>query len=101
MSQATGAVSRNTTPVGPKSTAQANDYTSLSHQVTTSVQHDKHSAHQDIPWAHPLGVSPGILKDFLKKSYPENIRNECITTKGDRLRWKEVQMWLLECKFNQ
>jgi hypothetical protein len=34
MSQATGAVSRNTAPVGPKSTAQANDYTSPSHQVT-------------------------------------------------------------------
>jgi hypothetical protein len=35
MSQATGAASHNTTPVGPKSTTQANDYTSRSHQVTT------------------------------------------------------------------
>jgi hypothetical protein len=62
----------------------------------------KHSVYQDNPWAHPLGVSPGIFKDFLKKSYPQNIRNECTATKeGDRLRWKEVQMWLLECKSNQ
>jgi hypothetical protein len=67
MSQATGAALRNTTPVGPKSTVQANDYTSSSHQVTTSGQHDKHSAHQDTPWAHLLGVSPRIFKDFLNK----------------------------------
>jgi hypothetical protein len=66
-SQATGAVSRNTALVGPKSTAQANDYTSLSHQVTTLGQHDKHSVHQDTHWAQPLGVSPKIFKDFLKK----------------------------------
>jgi hypothetical protein len=58
MSQATGAVSRNTTQVGPKSTAQENDYTSPSHQVITSGQHDKHFAYQDTPWAHPLGVLP-------------------------------------------
>jgi hypothetical protein len=67
MSPATGAASRNTAPVGPKSTAHANDYTSLSHQVITPGQRDKHSAHQDTPWAHPLGVSPRIFKDFLKK----------------------------------
>jgi hypothetical protein len=35
MSQATGAASCNTTPVGPKSTTQANDYTPRSHQVNT------------------------------------------------------------------
>jgi hypothetical protein len=62
MSQATGAVSRNMAPVGPKSTTQANDYISPSYQVTTSGQHDKHSAHQDTHWAHPLGVSPRIFK---------------------------------------
>jgi hypothetical protein len=67
MSQATGIASHNTTPVGPKATAQANDYTSLSHQLTTPGQRDKHSAHQDTPWAHTLGVSPRIFKDFLKK----------------------------------
>jgi hypothetical protein len=102
MSQATGAASCNTAPVGPKSSAQANDYTSRSHQVTTLGQCGKHSAYQDTPWAHPLGVSPIIFKDFLKESYPQNIRNGCTTTKeGDRLRWKEVQMWLLKCKSNQ
>jgi hypothetical protein len=67
MSQATGAASRNTAPVGPKSTAQANDYTSQSHQVTTPGQRDKHSAYQGTPWAHPLGVLTRIFKDFLKK----------------------------------
>jgi hypothetical protein len=67
MSQATGAALRNTAPVGPKSTALANDYTSRSHQVTTPRQRDKHSAYQDTTWAHPLGVSPRIFKDFLKK----------------------------------
>jgi hypothetical protein len=50
MSQATGVVSRNTTPVGRKSTTQANYYTSPSHQVTTSGQHDRHSAYQDTHW---------------------------------------------------
>jgi hypothetical protein len=31
-------------------------------------------------------------KDFLKKSYPHSIHNECTMTKGrDRLRWEEVQ----------
>jgi hypothetical protein len=102
MSQATGAASCNTAPVGPKSTVQANDYTSRSHQVTTPGQCGKHSAYQDTPWAHPLGVSPRTFKDFLKKSYLQNIRNECTTTKGGvRLRWKEVQMWLLKRKSNQ
>jgi hypothetical protein len=101
-SQATGIASRNTTPIGPKSNAQANDYTPQSHQVTAPGQCGKHSAYQDTPWAHPLGVSPRIFKDFLKKSYPQNIRNECTTPKGgDRLRWKEVQMWLLKRKSNQ
>jgi hypothetical protein len=38
MSQATGAASRNTAPVVPKSTTQANDYTPRSHQVTTPGQ---------------------------------------------------------------
>jgi hypothetical protein len=102
MSQAIGTASRNTAPVGPKSTAQANDYTSRSHQVTTLGQRGKHSTYQDTPWAHPLGVSPRIFKDFLKKSCLENIHNECTTTKGgDRLRWKEVKMWLLKRKSNQ
>jgi hypothetical protein len=44
MSHATGAASRNTAPVGTKSTAQANDYISRSHQVTTPRQCGKHSA---------------------------------------------------------
>jgi hypothetical protein len=102
MSQAIGAASRNMAPVVPKSTAQANDYTSRSHQVTTPRQRGKHSAYQVTPWAHPLGVSPRIFNDFVKKSYPQNIRNECITTKGgDQPRWKEVQMWLLKRKSNQ
>jgi hypothetical protein len=102
MSQAIDVASRNTAPVGPKSTAQANDYTSRSHQVTTPGQRGKHFAYQDTPWAHPLGVSPRIFKDFLKKRYPQNIRNEYTMTKGgDRLRWKEVQMWLLKRKSNQ
>jgi hypothetical protein len=102
MSQATGAASRNTALVGPMSTAQANDYTSRSHQVTTPGQRGKHSAYQDTPWAHPLGVSLRIFKDFLNKSYLQNICNECTTTKGgDRLRWKEVQMRPLKRKSNQ
>jgi hypothetical protein len=102
MSQATGTASRNPTPIGPKSTAQANDYAPRSHQVTTLGQHGKRSVYQDTPWAHPLGVSLRIFKDFLKESYPQNILNECTTTKeGDRLRWKKVQMWLLERKSNQ
>jgi hypothetical protein len=89
MCQATGAVSRNMAPFGPKSTAQANDYTPPSHQVTTLGQHDKHSAYQDIPWAHPLGVL-------------RNVRNESIATKeGDRLKWEEAQLWLLKHKSNQ
>jgi hypothetical protein len=41
MRQATGAVSRNPASVGLKSTAQANDYTPPSHQITTSGQRDK------------------------------------------------------------
>jgi hypothetical protein len=64
VSQATGTVSRNMAPVGPKSTAHANDYTSPSHQVTTPGQRDKHSVYQDTPWAHPLGVLPRIFKIF-------------------------------------
>jgi hypothetical protein len=67
ISQATGAASHNTAPVGPKSTTEANDYTSRSHQITTPGQRDKYSAYQDTPWAHPLGVTPRIFKDFLKK----------------------------------
>jgi hypothetical protein len=102
MSQAIGTASRNTAPIGPKSTAQANDYTLRSHQVTTPGQCGKHSAYQDTPWAHPFGVPPRIFKDFLKKSYPQNICNECTTTKGgDSLIWKEVQMGLLKRKSNQ
>jgi hypothetical protein len=70
MSQATDAASHNTAPVGPKSTTQANDYVSRSHQVTTPGQRSKHYAYQDTPWAHPLGVSLRIFKDFLKEWYP-------------------------------
>jgi hypothetical protein len=62
MSHATGAASRNTALVGPKSTAQANDYTSRSHQVTTPGQCGKHSAYQDTPWAHPLGVAQNFQR---------------------------------------
>jgi hypothetical protein len=60
MSQATSVVSRNTTLVGPNSTAQANDYTPPSHQITTLGQRDKHLSRG----RHPLGVSPGIFKIF-------------------------------------
>jgi hypothetical protein len=60
------------------------------------------TAYPDTPWAHPLGVLPKIFKDFLKKSYLHNICSEYTTTKGgDRLRWEEVQMLLLNCKSNQ
>jgi hypothetical protein len=73
MTQATGAVSRNTTPVGPKSTAQANDYTPPSHQITTSGQRDKHLSRG----RHPLGVSLGIFKIFRRgdthKIYTMNV----------------------------
>jgi hypothetical protein len=36
----------------------------------------------------PIGcVAKNFQKDFLKKSYPHSIRNECTETKGrDRLR---------------
>jgi hypothetical protein len=67
MSQATGAVSRNTAPVGPKSTAQANDYTTPSHQITTSGQHDKHLSWGRHPLGTPIGCIARNLQDFLKR----------------------------------
>jgi hypothetical protein len=67
MSQATGAVSRNTASVGPTSIAQANDYTSLSHQVTTSGQRDKHSTLGRHPLDTPIGCIAQNFQDFLKK----------------------------------
>jgi hypothetical protein len=48
------------------------------------------------------GCSQEFSKYFLKKSYPYSIRNECIETKGgDRPRWEEVQIQLLNRKSNQ
>jgi hypothetical protein len=66
MSQATGTVSRNMTPVGLKSTAQANDYTAPSHQVTTSGQRDKHLSRSRHPLGIPIGCTSQNLQDFLK-----------------------------------
>jgi hypothetical protein len=66
MSQATGAVSRSTTPAGLKSTAQANDYTPPSHQITTSGQHDKHLSRSRHPLGTPIGCIARKLQDFLK-----------------------------------
>jgi hypothetical protein len=64
-SQATSAASRNTAPVGHKSTAQANDYTPRSHQVTTPGQCGKHSAYQDTPLGTPIGC---VTKNFQRFS---------------------------------
>jgi hypothetical protein len=75
------------TPFGSKSIAQANDYTSLSHQVTTLGKCDKHYVYQDTHWVYRQN-----FQDFLKMQYPQNLRNECIATKGgDRLKWEEAQ----------
>jgi hypothetical protein len=102
MSQATGVVSRNTTPFGSKSTAQANDYTPPSHQITTSVQRDKHLSWDRRPLGTPIGCIAQNLQDFLKRWCPQNIRNECTATKrGDQLKREEAQMWLLKRKSNQ
>jgi hypothetical protein len=57
MSQATGAVSHNTAPLGFKSIAQANDYTSPSCQVTTSRQRDKHLSRGRHPLGTPIGCT--------------------------------------------
>jgi hypothetical protein len=50
----------------------------------------------------PIGCVAQNFQDFLKKRYPQNIRNECIATKGgDRLKREEAQLWLLKPKSNQ
>jgi hypothetical protein len=67
MSQATDAVSRNMAPVGLKSTAQANDYTPPSHQITTSGQRDKHLSRGRHPLGTPIGCISQNLQDFLKR----------------------------------
>jgi hypothetical protein len=55
------------------------------------------------PIGHTHGVcSQEFSKDFLKKSYPYSIRNECIKTKGeDRPRREEVQIQLLDRNSNR
>jgi hypothetical protein len=62
-----------TTPVGLKSTDQANDYTPPSHQINTSGQRDKQLSRG----RHPLGVSLGIFKIFWRgdthKIYAMNV----------------------------
>jgi hypothetical protein len=60
MSQASSAASRNTTPNGIKSTAQAKYYTSPSCQVTTLGQRDRRL----LLGRHPLGVPPGFSDIF-------------------------------------
>jgi hypothetical protein len=67
MSQATDAVSCNTAPVGPKSTAQANDYTPPSHQITTSGQRNKHLSRDRHCLGTPIGCIARNLQDFLKR----------------------------------
>jgi hypothetical protein len=102
MSQASGAVLPNMAPVGFKSTAQENDYTSLSCQITTSGQHDRHLSHGRHPLGTPIGCTTRILQDFLKQRYLQNILNEYTMTKReDRLKWEEVQMRLPKHKSNQ
>jgi hypothetical protein len=73
MSQATGTASRNTTTVGPKSIAQANYYTSRSHQVTTPGQCGKHSAYQDTPWACRPEFSKIFWRSHIHKIYAMNV----------------------------
>jgi hypothetical protein len=102
MSQASGAVSRNTAPVGFKPTTQANDYNPLSCQVTTSGQRDKHLSRGRHPLGTPIGCIAWILQDFLKWRYLQNIHNEYTATKReDWLKWEEVQMRLPKHKSNQ
>jgi hypothetical protein len=102
MSQASGAVSRNIALVGFKSIAQANDYTSLSCQITTSGQCDRHLSRGRHPLGTPIGCTTRILQDFLKRWYLQNIHNEYTATKReDRLKWEEVQMRLPKHKSNQ
>jgi hypothetical protein len=60
MSQASGAASRNTTPDGIKSIAQAEYYTSLSCQVTILGQRNRRLLLD----RHPLGVPPGFSEIF-------------------------------------
>jgi hypothetical protein len=67
ISQATDVVSRNMAPVGLKSTAQENDYTPPSHQITTSEQRDKHLSRGRHPLGTPIGCIAQNLQDFLKR----------------------------------
>jgi hypothetical protein len=67
MSHTTDVVSCNTAPVGPKPTAQANDYTPPSHQITTLGQRDKHPSRGRHPLVTPIGCIARILQDFLKR----------------------------------
>jgi hypothetical protein len=92
MSQASGAVSRNSAPVGSKSIAQANDYTSPSNQITTLGQRDRHLSRGRHPLGTPIGCTAQILQDFLNRRYLQNIRYEYTATKReDRLKWDEVK----------
>jgi hypothetical protein len=102
MSQTSGAISHNTTPVGIKSTAQAKYYTSPSCQVATLGQCDRHLLQGRHPLGTPIGCTARILQDFLKRRYLQNICNKYTMTKGeDRLKWEEVQMRLPKHKSNQ
>jgi hypothetical protein len=102
MSEASGTVSRNMAPIGFQSTTQANDYTSLSCQVTTLGQRDKHLSRGRHPLGTPIRCTVRILQDFLKQRYLQDIRNEYTATKReDQLKWEEVQMRLPKHKSNQ
>jgi hypothetical protein len=67
MSQASGAASRNTTPDGIKSTAQAEYYTSPSYQVTISGQRDRRLLLGRHSLGTHIGCTTWILRDFLKQ----------------------------------
>jgi hypothetical protein len=82
MSQASSTVSCNMAPVGFKSTAQANDYTPPSCQVTTSRQLDKYLSWGRHPLGTPIGCTTRILQDFLKQRYLQNIHNEYTANVG-------------------
>jgi hypothetical protein len=101
MSQAIGAASRNTAPVGPKSTAQANDYTSR--HIKLLLQD---SAVNTLRTKTPLGHTIGCVAQNFQRFSEEVISTKYTqlmyhNKRGDWLRWKEVQMWLLKRKSNQ
>ena len=62
------------------------DYAQRLRQVTTPGQCAKRSGYQNIPWSHPLGNTHWVGDeqefsiDFLKRSHPYSIRNECVKT---------------------